>query len=228
MAITPEGYSRRQSKVLTAKSMAELLGQRSCTAWAGRTSYTNTGRFWFGCSRCWQWLARLRIQFYHSCSVRESKLMDCKFRAVTSHIFFVVKWNFQSWMELARSRCRPKPRRLLRSFFRSRFGLWVKLWHRNKTTCSESNPVQNIRSKLTTCLRKGRLLRFTSNSTATSDGGAQKLGNELRRDHSELIATKVWSPNIRKCEAIFECHVETCKTAALTARASIFLVICFW
>ena len=27
--LSPEGYSRRQSKVLTAKSMAELLGQRS-------------------------------------------------------------------------------------------------------------------------------------------------------------------------------------------------------
>ena len=33
--ITPEGYSRRQSKVLTAKSIAKLLEQRSGTAWAG-------------------------------------------------------------------------------------------------------------------------------------------------------------------------------------------------
>ena len=40
--------------------------------------------------------------------------------------------------------------------------------------------------------RKGRLLRFESNSTATSDGGAQKLGNDVRRD-SESIATKVCS-----------------------------------
>ena len=37
LAITPEGYSRRQSKDLTAKSMAKLLGPRSCTAWAGLT-----------------------------------------------------------------------------------------------------------------------------------------------------------------------------------------------
>ena len=37
LAITPEGYSRRQSKDLTAKSMAKLLGQHSGTAWAGRT-----------------------------------------------------------------------------------------------------------------------------------------------------------------------------------------------
>ena len=38
LAITPEGYSRRQSKDLTAKSIAELLGPRSGTAWAGRTA----------------------------------------------------------------------------------------------------------------------------------------------------------------------------------------------
>ena len=37
LAIIPEGYSRRQSKVLTAKSMAKLLGPCSCTAWAGWT-----------------------------------------------------------------------------------------------------------------------------------------------------------------------------------------------
>ena len=35
--ITPEGYSRRQSKVLTAKSMAKLWGPRSGRAWAGGT-----------------------------------------------------------------------------------------------------------------------------------------------------------------------------------------------
>ena len=37
LAITPEGYSRRQSKDLTAISMAKLLGPRSGTAWAGLT-----------------------------------------------------------------------------------------------------------------------------------------------------------------------------------------------
>ena len=33
LAITPAGYSRRQSKVLTAKSIAELSGQSSGTTW---------------------------------------------------------------------------------------------------------------------------------------------------------------------------------------------------
>ena len=35
LAITPEGYSRRRSKILTTKSMAELLEQRFGTAWTG-------------------------------------------------------------------------------------------------------------------------------------------------------------------------------------------------
>ena len=103
-------------------------------------------------------------------------------------------------MELARSCCRPNQCPLLRSILRLFIGLWVKIWHRNKTACSESNPVQSSRSKSTTCPRKGSLLRFESNSTATSDGGAQKLGNDVRRD-SESIATKVCSRIGRKWNA---------------------------
>ena len=38
--------------------------------------------------------------------------------------------------------------------------LWIKIWHRNKSVCSESNPVQSSRSQSTSCPRKGRLLRF--------------------------------------------------------------------
>ena len=48
-----------------------------------------------------------------------------------------------------------------------------------------------------TCPKKGRLLRFELNSAATSDGGAQKLGNDVRRDY-ESIATKVCSQIGRK------------------------------
>ena len=40
--------------------------------------------------------------------------------------------------------------------------------------------------------RKGHLLRFESNSRATSDGCTRKLGNDVRRD-SELITTRVCS-----------------------------------
>ena len=54
------------------------------------------------------------------------------------------------------------------------------------------NPVQSSRSKLTTCLRKGRDLGVCQywNSTATSDGSAQELENNVRRN-SKSIATKV-------------------------------------
>ena len=41
-----------------------------------------------------------------------------------------------------------------------------------------------------TCPKKGRLLRFESNSAATSDGDAQKLGNDVRRDSESMFAAK--------------------------------------
>ena len=108
-------------------------------------------------------------------------------------------------LESAGSCCLPKQRPSLRSILRSFIGLWVKIWHRNKTACSESNPVQSSRSKSTTCPRKGSLLRFESNSTATSDGGAQKLRTDVGRD-SKSIATKVSNPIGRKWNAMFESH----------------------
>ena len=100
--------------------------------------------------------------------------------------FFSFEMKFS--MELAKSCCLPKQRPSSRSILLSFIGLWVKIWHRNKTACSESNSVQS--SSL--CLRKGRLLRFKLNSTATSDGGAQQLGNYVWRD-SDFVATKVCS-----------------------------------
>ena len=62
------------------------------------------------------------------------------------------------------------------SILQSFIGFWVKIWHRNKT--AGSNPVQSSRSNLTTCRRKGRLLRFKLNSTVTSDGSEQKIGKK--------------------------------------------------
>ena len=83
-----------------------------------------------------------------------------------------------------------------------------KKWHRNKTAFSKSKPVQCIRSKSMTCLRKGRLLRFESISTATSDGCVQKLRNDVWHD-SESIAIKVCSQIGRHWKVIFENHVVT-------------------
>ena len=132
-------------------------------------------------------------------------------------------------VELSTNCCQPKQRcqrPLFCSIFQSFIGLWVKIWHRNKTACSESNPVQSSRSKSTTCPRKGSLLRFESNSTATSDGGAQKLGNDVRRN-SESIATKVCSQICRKWNAMFESHVVTSvDRTSFDFRFEDFLAIC--
>ena len=106
----------------------------------------------------------LPLLWYWLSSRVNKALKLCKFQAATSHFFFM-EMNIS--MELAKSCCQPKPHPSLRSIFLSFIHLWAKIWHRNKTACSELNPVQSSRSKLTTCLWKGRLLIFKSNSTAT-------------------------------------------------------------
>ena len=93
-------------------------------------------------------------------------------------------------MELARSCFQPKLCPLLHSIFWSFNGLWVKIGHRNKTTCSEFNPVQSTKSKLMSCPRNGRVFRFKLNSTATSDGRVQKLESYVWHD-SESSAAKL-------------------------------------
>ena len=166
LAITPEGYKARQSKLMNAKSMAELLGHCPVTTWAGQTGeLANTGPFQLCGSRC----------------------------------------GPRPPMKLARSCCLPKQRLLLRSNLRSFVGLWVKTLHRNKTACSKSNTVQSSRSESTTCLKKGRLLRFELNSTATWQA---KLWNDVWHD-SESIAPKNWSQIGSKWNVIFESRVET-------------------
>ena len=117
--------------------------------------------------------------------------MLCRNRAVTTDLSFF-SLGKEVLIESTRSCCWPKQHPSLRSLLLSFIGLWVKIWHRNKSSGSESNPVQSSRSKSTSCPRKGRLLRFESNSTATSDGGAQKIGNDVWHD-SESIKNKFCS-----------------------------------
>ena len=50
-----------------------------------------------------------------------------------------------------------------------------KIRHRDKSACSQLNPLQSRRSKLKTSQRKGHLLRFQSYSTPSADGSEQKL-----------------------------------------------------
>ena len=69
LAITPEGYSRSYSNGSKAKSMAELLGPRSGTAWA-QAMLT-------GGTRCGPQPARLKKKCYHSCDTDLSKFWTC-------------------------------------------------------------------------------------------------------------------------------------------------------
>ena len=71
---------------------------------------------------------------YWLCSTVKKVLMLCRYWAATSHLFF--SCEMKNSMELARSCRRPKQRPSLRSILLSFIGLWVKLWHRNKTACS--------------------------------------------------------------------------------------------
>ena len=114
LAITSKGnYSRTQSKVLTAKSMAGHLGQLPGTAWAVQTGkhqhrtfpsqvlsllvMTGSLEENFLC-HLWYWLS-LRV---------EKVSMLCKIWAVITDFFLVnfVKWNFL--MDFARTCYQPK------------------------------------------------------------------------------------------------------------------------
>ena len=59
-----------------------------------------------------------------------------------------------------------------------------------------------------TCANFWRLFRFKPNGTATSDGGTQKLGNDVLHD-IKSIATKVCIQVGRKWNAMFERHIVT-------------------
>ena len=98
LAITPEGFSRRQSKDLTAISNAKLLGQQSGTAWAVGLASTNIGLFLVGGSRCGQRQARLRKTCYNGSTTLailtqfdrrtvKKVSMLCRYRAVITDFF---------------------------------------------------------------------------------------------------------------------------------------------
>ena len=133
-------------------------------------------------------------------------LMLCRYWAVTTDFFSL---EMECPLESAGSCCQPKPRPSLRSVLRSFIGLWVKLWPRNKTACSESNPVQGSRSKSTTCPRRGRPLRFKLNSTATSDGWEHMLENDIsllsgvilnrQQPNRSQMKCYVWMPCCDQC-----------------------------
>ena len=92
LAITPEGYSRRQSKALTENSRAELLGQHYCTAWAGQNGKHKHRVFPSGQQSLWAATCQLEqnmlplLLYWLSSRAKIFKL--CKFWGMPSHFFF--------------------------------------------------------------------------------------------------------------------------------------------
>ena len=94
-------------------------------------------------------------------------------------------------MELAKNCCRPNQCPMALPIASSNLSIHNLSLSKNRNK-SALILVQSTRSKLTSCQEKGRLLRFEKNGTdctATSDGSAQKLGNDVWHD-SESITTK--------------------------------------
>ena len=99
LAITPEGYSRRQSKDLTAISMAKLLGPRSGSACAGRTGKHKHRAFPSRRQSLRTATGSLEedvlplLRYWLSSTVQKV-LMLFIYRAVTTDLFFHWKLNF--------------------------------------------------------------------------------------------------------------------------------------
>ena len=94
------------------------------------------------------------------------------------------------------------------------FAQFCNQWIRTNQHVPKLIPVQSSRSKWTTCLRKGRLLQFQSNSISISNCSVQKLGNYFWHDSESKI--KVCSQN-----SAFEKQY-------LIVNSKIFLAICYW
>ena len=178
------------------KIMAKLYWQLACTTWAGQTGHHKLEHRVFSillqlllaATGLLEEKVLLLMLFWSSSRVKLEKvlLLNNFWLEILSHsnwFFSHVKWN------------QSKQYSLLCLIFLSFLGLCLKVRNREESACAKVNPVQSSRSQLTTCswkgtLWKGTLLRFQSSSTASSDAGMQKLGNNLWYD-SALIATKI-------------------------------------
>ena len=127
---------------------------------------------------------------------------------IWNEIFDEMKFS----MESIRSCCQPKMCPLICSIFWSVIGVWVKIWHRinwqNHMSLIQSCAKQQI--KIDHLSEKRASAQIQIDSSATSDGGAQKLGNYVWND-SDLIATRlrVCSQICWNWNAMFESHVVT-------------------
>ena len=133
-----------------------------------------------------------------------------------SYFFFHLKWTFNGlnenlWSTKVAFVASLNPSTIHWSLSKKRHG--------NISSFSELYPVQSRRCKFTPYPRIWRLYRFLLNSTATSDGGAQKLENNLWQqswslawvwvDHMIHIQNLHPNPSQSKWKAMFESHAET-------------------
>ena len=136
LAITLKGYSR-------AKSTAKLLGQHAGTASEGRAGKYKQ----VSCCCWWQQTAYLKKKCCCSATLSSWRVelfwcrLNCGLWQVTDNRFFFLCEMMMS-MDFVKTHFKWKPCSLLRSFFWSFIGRWVKSRHRNKSTCCKSSPVQ--------------------------------------------------------------------------------------
>ena len=138
--------------------------------------------------------------------------------------FFSCEMKFS--MELARFCCRTKQRPLLCSIFRSVIGLWVKYDARDKTACSESNPVKSRRSKILNWRPvRGKGVCSYLNRTAQ---WLQMAARKSLETMSGVILNRLQPKFAAKSVANELLCLKAMQWPALTGRASIFDLKIFW
>ena len=171
--LLPQAKAKRQSKGLTAKSIGDLLPAQLWLVWL---TSTNTGVFLVVSSHCWPWPGRLRRMCYYSCwtdSVWESESFQCFVNI--GHWKGNNKWNF--WWNLqeivanqSSTYCFAQCSLMLNKLIIS-WSLSKNMTYKENPHNLNGDPVQSSRSKS----RKGSLLRFKLNCTATQMAGSKSL-----------------------------------------------------
>ena len=194
--INEKGYSRRQSMVWLPNQWQSSWGSTQAQLGLARLASTNTESLWQPC---------LRKTCYHSCetdSVLDSKGLNA-FAVTTLFSFLLwiaIFFKFGIGKKLWPSKAVPI----------ASLNLLIIDWSLSKNMTYEQISIPNwisSRSKLTNSPRKGHLLRFNLNSTATSDGFWKNLEtmsimvlNQLQpRFADKSVAEEMWCLQAMYC-----------------------------
>ena len=190
--------------------MNKLFEQHSGTAWAGRT-----GKHKQSVSQ-----SRLQSLLAANGPLEETPplllyWLSSRVKRIQCFINFG-QWQVTIFMELAKS-----------CDWTTFIGLWGKIWQKNKSAWSKSNPVQSCISKSKTCPRNGPLLKLEWNSTVTLHGGAQKLGKDCWHD-SDRLQPKVCSQISCKWNACLKAMLGPALTGKVLICDFMNWAICLW